>query len=794
MLLAVAPVVASAATPQLVCTPARLGFGAIVVGQSETFLVTLANTGQKSVTVSRISASNSEFTTSQPTLPLVLAAGESVDLSVVFIPTRMGWTGGPIKFSSDATNPNLTLEVGGIGVASEGVTASPSTVAFSQVPVGTKSTLPVVLTNVRAWKITLPAPQTWGGAFSMTGPTFPLTLSAGESVTVNVVFAPQSAGTVGGRLFVPGPALAISLTGTGVVPAAAPGQVSTNPASLSFANVQVGNSQTQSVTLTNSGGSSLTLAQPTVIGSSFTVSGLSNSPANISGANVPLTLNPGQKATLSVQFHPTAAGAVTGQLIITSNSSTISTTAIGLSGTGIGSGSFTYTGSPVITTLVPPNPSTEISSDLFGMTILYATNPQDAANKAAATPFPPFPIYTLRLWGVAYWLTIEPSSGVFNWTALDGTIDLGKQNNVKDFIYTFGLVPKWASSNPSASCNNTWVPAGSCAPPANMSAFDAFATQVVQRYCGVVKYYEPWNEPNNPDFWDGTNAQLMTIDQHVYQIAKDPANCGCTNGVCAPGGGTSPNQVLLPPITGIYVGTEWNQLSWLSSYLASVGTNYPYADIVAFHGYVPLWNKEGIKYQSPEQLASVMPAFKQLLAQYGLSNLPLWNTEGSFEYDSGITSQSQASFVIRYYLLQSALGVSRSIWYAYDLCGWGSLWSSPLCPSNVSPGPVGELTLAGQTYNIVENWLTGANLTHCTQYTNGLWVCELQRSGGYEAWILWSATGTNISVPVPETLGLTVYRDSQNTLNALPPQLTVSEMPMLLESTDCTECFLDSQH
>jgi hypothetical protein len=38
LLFGIAPVVAYAATPQLVCTPTRLGFGGIVVGQSETFM------------------------------------------------------------------------------------------------------------------------------------------------------------------------------------------------------------------------------------------------------------------------------------------------------------------------------------------------------------------------------------------------------------------------------------------------------------------------------------------------------------------------------------------------------------------------------------------------------------------------------------------------------------------------------------------------------------------------------------------------------------------------------------
>jgi hypothetical protein len=53
-------------------------------------------------------------------------------------------------------------------------------------------------------------------------------------------------------------------------------------------------------------------------------------------------LNPGQAATLSVEFDPTAAGAATGQLTITSNSSANGTAVISLSGTGT-----TGTGSPL---------------------------------------------------------------------------------------------------------------------------------------------------------------------------------------------------------------------------------------------------------------------------------------------------------------------------------------------------------------------------------------------------------------------------------------------------------------
>jgi hypothetical protein len=94
-------------------------------------------------------------------------------------------------------------------------TASPSTVSFGEVAIGTSSTEPVVLTNNGSGKVTLTGAQTTGSGFSMSGASFPLTLDAGESVTLNVTFTPQSPGMDGGSLFVSGPALKVPLSGEG---------------------------------------------------------------------------------------------------------------------------------------------------------------------------------------------------------------------------------------------------------------------------------------------------------------------------------------------------------------------------------------------------------------------------------------------------------------------------------------------------------------------------------------------------------------------------------------------------
>ena len=326
MVLGMAPVAASAATSQLGCAPTILSFGATVVGQIETLPVTVTNIGQASATISGVTASNSEFTVSSLSLPLVLPPGQSVLLSVSFTPAKIGWTGGTIKFISDAANSILPLPVVGSGVNSVAVTASPSSVSFGRATVGTISTVPVVLTNKRSWKLTLSALQTTGAGFSASGPSLPLTLNAGQSVTLNVAFSPESAGTVAGSLFISGAGLAIPLNAIGVVS----GQLTANPASLTFSSVPAGTSATLTDSFTNTGGTSVTISQATVTGTGFSISGLS----------FPLVLFPGASVTFTAEFSPAAGASATGGIAVVSNASNPALN-IPLSGTSTAQGQLT---------------------------------------------------------------------------------------------------------------------------------------------------------------------------------------------------------------------------------------------------------------------------------------------------------------------------------------------------------------------------------------------------------------------------------------------------------------------
>jgi hypothetical protein len=94
---------------------------------------------------------------------------------------------------------------------------------------------------------------------------------------------------------------------------------------VAFGDVQVNTPATQQITLNSTGGAPVTVSSATITGAGF----------SFSGATFPLTLNSGQSAVLSVQFDPSASGALAGKLTIESNSASNGTTVISLTGTGV---------------------------------------------------------------------------------------------------------------------------------------------------------------------------------------------------------------------------------------------------------------------------------------------------------------------------------------------------------------------------------------------------------------------------------------------------------------------------
>ena len=294
--------------PQLMRSPSVLRFGNVDVGQTETLMVSLTNNETTSVTVSAVSVSDPSFAASNLTLPLVLAAGQSVEVSISFTPPTTGWIPGTIDFTSNASNSILVVQAGGTGVISQTVTASPSTLSFGQIAVGSSASLPLVLTNARSSPVTISGMQTTGNAFSVSGVTFPLTLSVGQSVTLTVTYSPTAAGLMGGSILLIGPRLCVPITGTGT--SSGSGQLSLIPASLKFGNVSVGTTESLPVAL-YAAGASVTISSDSSTSSQFA----------LTGVTLPLTLTPGESLSVNVAFTPQSSSTVTGSISFSSNAS-----------------------------------------------------------------------------------------------------------------------------------------------------------------------------------------------------------------------------------------------------------------------------------------------------------------------------------------------------------------------------------------------------------------------------------------------------------------------------------------
>jgi hypothetical protein len=320
---------------QLVITPGTVSFGSVALGASQTQSIILTNSGGSDLTVTQASVDNSAFSVSGLTYPLTLAAGKSVSCIVTFAPQSGGATSGSVVISFRASYSKRkwrsaiyytsTVPVSGSGATAGQLIASPQSLSFGNVQVGSSQTLAESLSNSGGSNLTISQANLMGTGFTLTGLTLPTTLVPGQSVAFSLTFTPQSSATVSGSLSITSngsnPSLAIGITGTGVL---TPGTLNANPSGLSFGNVQVGNNQSLPVTLTNSGGSSVTISQANLSSSSF----------NVNGLTLPLTLNVGQSSAFNVVFSPQGAGSLTGSLAIVGNASN-SALNIPLSGTGV---------------------------------------------------------------------------------------------------------------------------------------------------------------------------------------------------------------------------------------------------------------------------------------------------------------------------------------------------------------------------------------------------------------------------------------------------------------------------
>jgi len=343
-----------AARAQMKANPTSLTFGNITVNTAsspETLVIT--NESSQPRTIQRVYSSAAQFSVTGPAMPLRLAAHANASFQIKFAPSSAASFSGFIivsVYNWGNRTSSMFISAKGMGVAGAStppannpqpsnppttndpaplptylLSESTGSLTFANTLVGSSASQTVSLTNTGTGAVTVSQATISGSGFSLSGFSGSTTVAPGSSVKLTVNFAPTAAGTATGNVTIASNATnslaSISLSGTGVQ-----AQISVVPGSISFTNVSVGATNTQSLTIKNNGTAALTVSQASLPGGSFTYSGLA----------LPFSLAAGASSSFTVAFAPTSASSFYANLALTNNSPTSPLT-IPLSGTSVAS-------------------------------------------------------------------------------------------------------------------------------------------------------------------------------------------------------------------------------------------------------------------------------------------------------------------------------------------------------------------------------------------------------------------------------------------------------------------------
>jgi hypothetical protein len=314
--------------PDTLVNPANPSQGQV---SSVTFVIT--NRGQIAGTVNNISATGAYFRVSGvPLLPALVQPNQTLTFSIDFQPLQLGRAGGALRIDLMRA-VNFTLDGTGVGyllaydftVGSTTTSVSANdTLTLPQTNLGEKTTATMRVRNIGNSDASITFISSSSTSFPLENvPQLPVFLQAGNSISFNVNFVPNQAGTLTSSLRVgdatfnlTGVGLGVTLTYTAVV-----GSASTPlppNGTIIFALTQVGFSSPAQVVITNTGNTAAFVNSISVAGPTGNVFTLTNVPG------LPVRVESGAAVSFNVVFAPITLGQSTGTLRIDNQTFNIS--------------------------------------------------------------------------------------------------------------------------------------------------------------------------------------------------------------------------------------------------------------------------------------------------------------------------------------------------------------------------------------------------------------------------------------------------------------------------------------
>ncbi len=322
------------------------------LGQSQTAQIEATYSGGGQVTISQpptVFGSLAFKATIADNVPLKLTPGGSVSIIIQFSPTTASLSTAQISLPFTETLSTGSTSSGSISLALQGTISafalsyvlqtdqnvvplqSGGAIPFPATLVGTTAEAALNLTNTGSGPGTVTGIKISGSAFRLQGiPLLPAAIASSQNLQVLVLYKPTAVSSDTGQItitFATGSPITINLTGSGssssftyqVLGSGPPATVSAGGA-ISLPGATLGQSSSVTIRVLNSGNASGSVSSISLAGQGFQ---LSNVPV------LPQTLASNASLTFTVNFTPTQPGAVTGTLIVNSDS-------FKLNGTGLG--------------------------------------------------------------------------------------------------------------------------------------------------------------------------------------------------------------------------------------------------------------------------------------------------------------------------------------------------------------------------------------------------------------------------------------------------------------------------
>lgn len=221
------------------------------------------------------------------------------------------------------------------------LTVAPSPYDFGTVQTGTTLTRNLQISNTgpsSGGNLNITAASVDNGLFGVPSTQFPMSIAPGTSAPLTVTFTPQALGSTSGTIsFISNgsnPNTTETLNGTGGITTSS-GALSISPTTLYFGNVVLGETQNETIVMSNPGSGTTTVFSGTVTGSGF----------SIVSPTFPVTLSQNTAQVVTISFTPASSGPATAVVSFTSDA--VQSPQLSLVASGNAS-------SPVISALVFP--------------------------------------------------------------------------------------------------------------------------------------------------------------------------------------------------------------------------------------------------------------------------------------------------------------------------------------------------------------------------------------------------------------------------------------------------------